>query len=567
MANDAEKKSLSPVDSLPFNREHYRELKRRQVIRLLFTYLGPLIVLIIFFSLQYGTLVSESRKLHLSAIAENQSNTLNLFLSERIVNLDNLIDDPRFPHPATSSDLQTFLARLKRNSRSFVDVGYFDSSGVQAAYAGPYPSLEKRNYSSEEWYTNLKNNDDNYIITDIYLGFRQVPHFTIAVSRLINGQFMVLRATLDPGIIYEYMRTLEGANEVLVSIVNKAGYYQLVTPHMGTPLESASIVPPQSPRLGAERVKIDGSSITYAYSWLRLADWALIVQPSSSPAGGFFSSLNLRLLIIAGAMIILIVLIILFRARKLVEMQMEADRTRAQLEHASKLASVGELAAGIAHEINNPLAVINEEAGLIRDYMNPEFGKTMSREQLEEHLNTIRDSVFRCRDITHKLLRFVRKSDIELKLHDAHKIIDAVLDGFLMREMAVSNIEIEKKFAEDIPAIQTDSNQLQQVILNIINNAVDAMEGHAGKIWIRTERENGHVRIIIEDNGNGIKPADMERLFMPFFTTKEVGKGTGLGLSVSYGIIKSLGGHIEVDSKVGKGSTFIIILPIRPGRL
>ncbi len=567
MAINAGKKGGSLPDSLPYNREHYRELKRRQIIRLLFTYLGPLIVLIIFFSIQYGGLVSESRKIHLSAIAENQSNTLNLFLSERIVNLDNLIDDPRFPHPPTSTDLQTFLTRLKRNSKSFVDIGYFDSAGVQTAYAGPYPSLEKRNYSSEAWYTNLKNHDENYIITDIYLGFRQVPHFTIAVSRIINGQFIVLRATLDPAIIYEYMRSLEGANEVFISIVNKAGYYQLVTPHIGTPLESSSIVPPQSPRLGAEKVRIDGSSITYAYSWLRLADWALIVQPSSPPPGGFFSGLNTRLLIIAAAMIILIILVILFRANKLVEMQMEADRTRAQLEHASKLASVGELAAGIAHEINNPLAVINEEAGLIRDYMNPEFGKTMSHEQLQEHLETIRESVFRCRDITHKLLRFVRKSDIELKMHDIHKIIDAVLDGFLMREMAVSNIEIEKKFSSEIPAIQTDSNQLQQVILNMINNAVDAMEGHAGKIVITTAQDNGTIKISIADNGKGIKPADMDKLFIPFFTTKEVGKGTGLGLSVSYGIIKSLGGHIEVDSKVGRGSTFTIVLPFRPGKI
>jgi two-component system NtrC family sensor kinase len=567
MANGAEKKGSSPADSLPFNREHYREHKRRQIVRLLFTYLGPLIVLVIFFSLQYSALVSESRKLHLTAIAENQSNTLNLFLSERIVNLDNLIDDPRFQHPPASSDLQTFLTRLKRNSRSFVDAGYFDSVGVQAAYAGPYPSLEKRNYSSEAWYTDLKSNDENYVITDIYLGFRQVPHFTIAVSRIINGQFVVLRATLDPGIIYEYMRSLEGAGEVFISIVNKDGYYQLVTPHIGTPLESSSIVPPQSPRLGAESVKIDGSTITYAYSWLRLADWALIVQPSSPESGGFFSGLNTRLLMIAGAMIILIVLVILFRANKLVQMQMEADRTRAQLEHASKLASVGELAAGIAHEINNPLAVINEEAGLIRDYMNPEFGKNMGHEQLQEHLETIRESVFRCRDITHKLLRFVRKSDIELKMHDIHRIIDAVLDGFLMREMAVSNIEIEKKFGSDIPVIQTDSNQLQQVILNMINNAVDAMEGHAGKITIATVSDNGHVRISIKDTGKGIKPEDMERLFMPFFTTKEVGKGTGLGLSVSYGIIKSLGGHIEVDSKAGQGSTFTIVLPMRPGKI
>jgi len=536
------------------------------VIRLLFFYLGPLIVLIIFFSIQYSAMVAESRRLHLTAIAENQSNTLNLFLSERIVNLDNLIDDPRFQHPPASANLQIYLDRLKKNSQTFVDIGYFDSSGIQVAYAGPYPSLEKVDYSSEDWFRRLKQSDENFIITDIYLGFRQIPHFTIAVSRNIEGELVILRATLDPGNIYEYMRSLEGANEVFISIVNEDGYYQLVTPHIGTPLESSSIVPPETPRLGAETLKIDGSRITYAYSWLRLADWALIVQPSDPQRGGFFSGFNLRIYIIATAMILLIISVIAFRANKLVEMQMETDRTRAQLEHASKLASVGELAAGIAHEINNPLAVINEEAGLIKDYMNPEFGETMDPERLEEHLNSIQQSVFRCRDITHKLLRFVRKSDVELKTHNINDIIDGVVDGLLMREMQVSNIEIEKNYDPNIPTILTDRNQLQQVILNIINNGVDALEGRPGTITIKTRTENNHVEIAISDTGKGIKPGDIEKLFMPFFTTKEVGKGTGLGLSVSYGIIKSLGGEIKVDSTVGRGSEFTIILPMKPGK-
>jgi two-component system NtrC family sensor kinase len=566
MAAKSGKKTNSLAESLPFNKEHYKDLKRKQVIRLLLFYLGPLIVLIIFFSIQYNALVSESRRLHLTAIAENQSNTLNLFLSERIVNLDNLIDDPRFEHPPTSSNLQIYLERLKMNSQSFIDIGYFDASGIQTAYAGPYPSLEKVDYSSEDWFQSLRKGDERFIITDIYLGFRQIPHFTIAVSRNIGGEEIILRASLDPGNIYEYMRSLEGANEVFISIVNEDGYYQLVTPHIGTPLETSSIVPPQNPRLGAENVKIDGSRITYAYSWLRLADWALIVQPSDNEKQGFFSGYNLRIYIIAAAMIVLIILVIAFRANKLVEMQMETDRTRAQLEHASKLASVGELAAGIAHEINNPLAVINEEAGLIKDYMDPEFGKGMEPERLREHLDSIQRSVFRCRDITHKLLRFVRKSDVELKTHDINGIIDGVVDGLLVRELRVSNIEIEKKYSSDIPSIMTDSNQLQQVILNIINNGVDALEGQAGTISISTRRENNKVLVIIRDTGKGIKPEELEKLFMPFYTTKEVGKGTGLGLSVSYGIIKSLGGEIKVDSTVGKGSEFTIILPFKPGK-
>ena len=526
-----------------------------------------MVILIIYFYFQYNGIVSESRRLHLRAIAENQSNTLNLFLSERIVNLDNIIHSPKLKLPPGSEALQAYLQELKQTSESFVDIGYFDSSGVQASYIGPYPSLEKRNYSTETWYQKLKNGKEDFVITDIYLGFRQKPHFTIAVRRIIEGQFIVLRATLDPEKIYEYMRSLEGANEVYISIVNKDGYYQLVTPHIGTPLESASIVPPKTPRIGAEKVKIDGSSITYAYSWLKTADWALIVQRSIEEKPGLLAGFHMRIISISLILIIVIVFIIFNRARKLIEIQKESDVTRLQLEHASKLASVGELAAGIAHEINNPLAVINEEAGLIKDLMNPEFGSRIGHDQLVEHLDTIQESVFRCRDITHKLLRFVRKSDIELKIHNVHTIIDGVVDGFLTHEMTVSNINIVKKYGNNIPKILTDGNQLQQVILNIINNGVDAIGSGPGKIILKTSYQNDAVYISISDTGSGIEPNKLDKIFMPFFTTKEVGKGTGLGLSVSYGIIKNLGGTIEVESIHGRGSTFTIILPVNLGKV
>ena len=223
---------------------------------------------------------------------------------------------------------------------------------------------------------------------------------------------------------------------------------------------------------------------------------------------------------------------------------------------------MGELAAGIAHEINNPLAVINEEAGLIKDLMNPEFGERLSDEELFGHLATIHDSVFRCRDITRKLLGFVRRTDIDLKSHDIHSLVNSIVDGLLGQELAVSNVEIIKNYDPALPEILTDGNQLLQVLLNIINNAVDALANKPGKLVIETSHDNSQVKIAITDTGCGITPENLEKIFMPFHTTKEVGKGTGLGLSVSYGIIKSLGGKIEVESTVGQGSTFIILLPI-----
>jgi two-component system NtrC family sensor kinase len=541
-------------------RKYYKDLQRRNIVRLVLTYFAPLVILIIYFNIEYNAILREGKRLHLESIAENQSKTLDLFLSERLVNLSNLVDNPKFTIPPPSDTMEIYLEHLKRNSDAFVDIGFFDPSGVQAAYAGPYPLLEKRNYGNEEWYKNLKSGQDRFIITDIYLGFRQKPHFTIAVSRIIDGQFVILRATLEPDRIYEYITSLEGASEIYTSIVNPDGLYQLVTPHIGTLLESSSIVPPQEPRLGTDKVKIKGRDFVYSYSWLSRARWALIAQWSESRNESFFSGFRLQMFLISLIVMLGILIVIVFRARKLVRMQIESDQAKAQLEHAARLASIGELAAGIAHEINNPLAVINEEAGLMKDLMDPQFKTDTTFDDLKPHIDSIHESVFRCRDITRKLLFFVRKTDVTFKPHDIHAMIDGVVDGFLGREMAVSNIKIVKNYGANIPELTTDVHQLQQVILNIMNNAVDAISG-PGQIKIGTTHENHEIRIAISDTGKGMNPDQMSRIFHPFYTTKGVGKGTGLGLSVSYGIVKNLGGKIVVESSLGKGSTFILVFP------
>ncbi len=547
---------------LPYDKKHYNDLKRKHIIRLFLTYLAPLLILSIYFYIQYSSIESEGEKLHLKTIAENQAKTFDLFLTERLINLSNLMDDPLFEFPPSYGRIETYLAQLQKNSDTFVDIGYFDSSGIQVSYAGPYPSLEKKNYSEEDWFISLSQKEEGYVITDIYLGFRQKPHFTIAVSRRKPGRFAVLRATLDPAKIYDYIRSLEGANEVITSIVNREGFYQIVTSNIGTVLKSSAIVPPDEFNLGVEEVSADGRRITYAYSWLRNADWALIVQKARESKASFFSSLKLRIIGISSLLVAIISVIIVLRSTKLVEIQMESDRSRAQLERASKLASIGELAAGIAHEINNPLAAINEEAGLIKDLTGNEFGRSADCREVRSHLDSIQESVFRCRDIIRKLMGFVRKSDIKLETHDMNLLMDEVLDGLLTREMRASNIEVIKHYSFELPRINTDGNQLQQVVLNMINNSIDAMDGGRGQITITTFRDDEDVNISIADTGKGMDQEVLTRIFMPFFTTKEVGKGTGLGLSVSYGIIKNLGGRIEVESVPGEGSKFTIKLPI-----
>lgn len=542
--------------------QHYRSLRRKTVVRLSLLYLIPVVVLAIYFVLQYDAVVSEGQRLHLKALAESQANTLELFLSERRVNLSNVVDDPGFGRPPTSRDLENNLAGLRKVSDAFVDIGFFDSSGVQIAYAGPYPSLESRSYRDEDWYASLIDQSATYIITDIYLGFRNKPHFTIALKRATGQGLVVLRATLDPERIYRYIGSIDGASDVLTCIVNRAGQYQLVASSIGSPLDTSVFLPPREPSRGAAEFRIQGLGMTCGYAWLHLVDWALVVQETPERGGTLFSGFRLRVAGVAAAMILLGFIVIVFRARKRVELQLESDTSRAQLEHAAKLASVGELAAGIAHEINNPLAAINEEAGLLKDLMDPAMGRKLEPDDLKKYLDSIQESVFRCRDITRKLLGFVRQTDTDLKEHDIHELLDRVIDGILGHEMTVSNIEVVRKYDEDIPPLVTDSNQLQQVFLNILNNAIDALEDNPGTITVITEQHDDKVAISLADTGQGMSPHQMENIFVPFYTTKEVGKGTGLGLSVSYGIVKNLGGRIEVTSNPGRGTTFTIIFPV-----
>ncbi|MFH1760175.1 MAG: ATP-binding protein, partial [bacterium] len=541
------------------------ELRRKNIVRLVLTYLVPLIILIIYFQFQYRSILKERHLAQLKTIAESQSRTIDLFLRERVVNLSNLIDDPKLHIPPTGYIMKDLLSKLKKTSETFVDIDFFDSTGNKLAYEGPYPLLEKKNYSHEKWFTNLRKLPGSFIITDIYLGFRKKPHFTIAVSRIINGNYFVLRTTLDPQKFYEYTSSLEGAREIYTMIINKKGYYQIISPNIGNLLGYSTIIPPKTPRLNADKTNINGKSVIYAYSWLENCDWALIVRRITENEKISISSMYGHVIAFSTMIILLIFTVIVIRAGRIVKNIEEADKTRAQLSddllHASKLAAIGELAAGIAHEINNPLAAINEEAGLIKDLINPEYNQKVNVLELAPYLDSIQDSVFRCRDITHKLLKFVRKKEIDLNNHDINSLIQEIVEGLPGNKIKETNINITGNYGTDIPCILTDKNQLQQVILNMLNNSIDAIGESKGSITIQTSLEKNYLVIQIVDTGKGMYNEQLEKIFIPFYTTKGVGKGTGLGLSVSYGIIRSLGGEIDVSSRPGEGSTFTIKLP------
>jgi len=250
---------------------------------------------------------------------------------------------------------------------------------------------------------------------------------------------------------------------------------------------------------------------------------------------------------------------VLEKAQRIQESQGEFQ---SQLYQASRLVAVGELAAGVAHEINNPLAIIAAGSGLVRDMLDPEIPLDASPEEMRKELDKIDAAVYRARNVTQTLMKFVSRGADAPVATNVHRILDEILEGMKVREFELANIAVERDYDPAMPEILLDPDQIRQVFLNLINNAGDAIEG-AGKVSLITSHDDNVVKVTITDTGKGMTTEQMGKIFLPFYTTKEVGKGTGLGLSVSLSIVEALGGRIELQSMPGKGSSFLVILPAR----
>jgi len=232
-----------------------------------------------------------------------------------------------------------------------------------------------------------------------------------------------------------------------------------------------------------------------------------------------------------------------------------------QLVEAEKLASLGRIAAGVAHEINNPLAIINEKAGLMQDILQLSEDFPHKAKFLEQ-IDGIFNSINRCRTITHRLLGFARRVEVTIEPFELNEAIHETVT-FLQNDIASKLVRIDLNLSGDLPEIRSDKIQMEQVFLNLIKNAVDAV-AEGGIISISTSRSDDRfVLVSISDNGPGIPEEMIPHIFEPFFTTKERGKGTGLGLFVSHAILKKLGGKIQVQSEPGRGTTFLIDIPVR----
>lgn len=253
-----------------------------------------------------------------------------------------------------------------------------------------------------------------------------------------------------------------------------------------------------------------------------------------------------------------------YSARGLMSSLSSAEEARnslnSQLIQSQKLAAVGELSAGIAHEINNPIAIIAQETewgAHLLDQAEKQCGVDFA--EVRDSLREIRSQVDRCKNITHKLLDFARKREPVLQDVDVARLVDDMA-RLVDKEASYKNVALTRTMPEDLPRLRTDAPLLRQVVLNLMTNALHAVD-KGGRITVTASATDSHVELSISDNGCGIPPENLDKIFNPFFTTKPPGQGTGLGLSLCHNLVQGMGGTIQVKSAVGRGTTFTVRLP------
>lgn len=553
--------AAGPYKSL-FN---YRRIWRLAIVLLAVVALVPLIVMtFIDYNVTRTSLESENL-LRAARTTSNTRRAVSYFLDERKSALEYVVLQEDVESLLDPQRLSRVLEALKQGFGGFVDLGLIDGQGRQVAYVGPY-QLQGRDYSAQTWFTRAMDKGD--FISGVFRGYRDVPHLIVAIKcpERIGGKQYVLRATLDTEQFNNILSSMDLSGGGDAFLVDVHGMLQTPSRWNGPVLSRTSLrIPEYSDSTQVMLARDEsGREVIVGYAYITDTPFILLLVKPTAELMKPWQSIRIELLWMLVVSVAVILLVIMGVATYMVGKIYLADQTRARtlhhMEHTNRMASIGRLAAGVAHEINNPLAIINEKAGLVRDLFvyKKEYAED---ERLLGIVDSIISSVERCGTITKRLLGFARHIDVRVENIRFADLVEEVL-GFLHKEAEYRSITIDLDIEDALPEFQSDRGKLQQILLNLVNNAFQAMSD-GGRLAIAAHRQGRNaIRFTVADNGCGIPEADRKRIFEPFFSTKKTRGGTGLGLSITYGLVQELNGEMSVESEVGRGTTFAITLPL-----
>ncbi|OGQ98039.1 MAG: hypothetical protein A2521_16455 [Deltaproteobacteria bacterium RIFOXYD12_FULL_57_12] len=542
----------------------YRRFRRTLFLVMLTISLLPLLTTVGLSFHQYRSLLQKEEEAQLAWNAESAKKTIEAFLEE-LQGMIVFVAADYTPEELTSQrKLDHVLTNLRKRHKGIVDLSVIDSEGVQQGYAGPY-NLKGKYYGDRSWFQATIAR--RAYISNVFLGYRKLPHFVIAAGKELpqGGGYWVVRVSIDSETLDKFIATINSEASDDIFLIDDTGELQTSSRYYGsTRGKTPSFFTPKKTGITLHINPENNNMMASCY--IEGTPWILVLSKKGYIYGRNWSAFRNQTILIVISSAILVLLVIIRTTNLLVNRIFETDRRRetilSEVEHTSKLASIGRLAAGVAHEINNPLAIVNEKAGLMKDIIDagdefPNKGKFLHQ------INGVLDAVNRCKIITHRLLGFARRMDVAREPVRINDLLQEVI-SFVDKEALYRGIRLRIELAANLPVINSDRGQLQQVFLNIINNAIEAVE-QDGLIVISSRlKDRQNIAVVIQDNGPGISAETIKHIFEPFFTTKTNGahKGTGLGLSITYGLVKKLGGEIVVDSSVGTGTTFTVTLPL-----
>jgi len=421
--------------------DRYKGLKIRIVLLDAVLSLIPLFIVVTVSYFWFQQILKDDFRNQLKWEIENTKQSIEYFLEERLSTLRFITSTYTYEELSDQKKLNDVFIKFKKEFPGIVDFGVIDTDGIQRSYAGPY-RLQGVDYSSQNWFNEIVIRSS--YISDVFMGYRKIPHFAIAVKKEMPDKrtFWVLRVTIDVETLKKYATSINLRENDDAFIINNNGILQTTSRFHGNVLETYKdfkVIPE-----GKTLVKdLNNDCGICGYAHIKNVSWVLVTVIKSTPYAKIPNIFRNELFYITVLSILFSVAVTFMLTQTVVNRIKKSDQERevaiSEIEHSSKMASIGRLAAGVAHEINNPLAIINEKAGLMKDILEGSENLQKNKDKFLVLLNGIFDSVSRCRTVTHRLLGFSRRMDISHDLIDINDAIKEVI-GFLEKEMLYRNI-------------------------------------------------------------------------------------------------------------------------------
>lgn len=540
-------------------REHYYA-RQKYLLAAVFVVVSvaPLLVLNYNTARFYQASWIEKTKLEIATLASDRKLLIDRFLAEQEERLAGHLALDSAHALAAPRRIDALHAALSRGG-VIAAIGVIDRQGNHLAYRGPFEKeLADKNYADAKWFAATLQN--GRYASDVFLGDRNVPHMIVAVADPTGDG--ILRATIDATFFNNLVASANVGPDGDAFIVNRRGEFQ--TPgRLGRTALSAEELARFGALAEADGIAVWQDERIHGAVTLNSGQWLLVLETNVASSLASWQQARARDTALVAVAAVLIVLVAVLVTRTLVGNLARAEREHKLLTHqvreVEKLALIGRLSASVAHEVNNPLQIISDQAGLMDDLLDDQDAPAL-RDELRQTVKKIRNQVRRTATITRRLLGLSHPLDNQVVPTDINQAIEETV-ALLEREASRQHITIERLYRAQLPAIPVDASQFQQVVLNILHNALDAV-GRGGRILVTSRLEGDQVVVAFADSGPGLTPEVIEHLYDPFFTTKPKGKGTGLGLFVSRDIMARSGGRLSAANRPEGGAVFTVHLPL-----